>query len=260
MKNTPTDKTRHQKRRHDKTGFEGGSYSSVGPGGSRQPLYAHRDWWTEQKTETTTPKSEESGGVRGSYAPTSGGGRLGCLRPSKAKGGWCCRPVRLSHCYWWVWSPRIHRRRKWRGCWFLEGCGRKLGGEPSLAFGGSLQLCCCCCSGTDCLENRKEGLKVKLEAQINNIHTISALEYVTDMREIKNLWSLLLWEGSSCRNLLVVQSMSGTERGPCVREPSPSAPGGISASLPQFLSSLLGSPASGRLLHNNYLTVRFLLR
>lgn len=41
-----------------KVGFKW-SYSLVSPGGSWQPYYAHRDWWTEQKTKTT-PKSEES--------------------------------------------------------------------------------------------------------------------------------------------------------------------------------------------------------
>lgn len=80
----------------------------VSPGGSWQPYYAHRDQWTEQKTKTTTPKSEESRAC----AP------FDCLRPSKAKGGWYCRPVPLSHCYWWVWSPRSHRRQKWQGDWF----------------------------------------------------------------------------------------------------------------------------------------------
>lgn len=81
------------------------------------------------------------------------------VRPSKAKDGWYCHPVQLFHCYWSAGSLHNHRRQKLLSGWFLEGCGQRLGGARSHAFGGSHQPDYH--SATGCLENRKEGLKIE---------------------------------------------------------------------------------------------------
>lgn len=166
---TVRNNTHHQKHYWRKLALKW-SYSSESSGGSWQPYSAHRDCWTEQKTKNNNNNNNRKwevwwlgGGVwRRRRLCTILSERQGtgvdCLRPSKAKDGWYCRPVRLFHCYWSVWSPHSRRRRKSPDGWFLEGCGRKPCDVQSRAFGGSRQLCCR--SGTGCLRHGEERLAV----------------------------------------------------------------------------------------------------
>lgn len=168
-----------------------------------------------------------------------------CFRPSKVKDGWYCRPFQLFHCYWLVWSPRSHHRRKSLGGWILEECGLRLGDVPNRAFGGFRQLRCC--SGSGCLGNTVRRFILQTWPFDSSCLWAGQEKQKKDNYQ----WNQVSSEVTSCQTLLGVRSTSGSGRGPCVREPSPSAPGETSALQPQFLHSPLGSSAWGPPLKNN---------